>query len=51
MVTKITAIQALDLNKRERPRSNDFNKRKSSASFKDVLALATNSNGKVNIKI
>jgi hypothetical protein len=50
MVTKITAIQAIDLNKRERPRNNDYSKRKSGASFKDTLAMAVQSS-KVNIKI
>lgn len=51
MVTKIMAIQAIDLNKRERQRSNDFSKRKPAASFKDVLAMAATTNSKVNIKI
>jgi hypothetical protein len=51
MVTKITPIQAIDLNKREQSRRNDFSKRKSTASFKDTLAAAVKSNGKVNIKI
>ncbi|MCE5287139.1 MAG: hypothetical protein LLG02_15025 [Pelosinus sp.] len=51
MITRITAVQAIDLNKREQSRSNDFSKRKSNASFKDTLATAVKGSSKVNIKI
>lgn len=51
MVTKILAVQPIDLNKREQQRSNDYAKRKPGASFKDTLATAVQENGKVNIKV